>query len=272
MPLEGTRRSDRVDLRLPIRISGIDALGRVFLESAETLVVNRHGAKIRATRKLTPDQEISIQRADSGEEADGRVVGQLGREETGFVYGVSLLNPTGNPWGMDSDSGESQGTDAEPVRLECLACHAREVASLDGLEVEVLKFGGRLARYCERCTDSTLWVKCGAAGEVATARHAPRRFTPRVDRRREPRRSLRVTACVRSREFGEEIVWTRDVSRGGLSFEGHMRYDTGGRIEVALPYFPHGGNSFLPAEIKRVQRLSTSDANLYGVAYAVPQA
>ncbi len=43
----GQRRSPRRALELPIRVFGTDFQGRDFVEDAATLVVSRHGAKIR---------------------------------------------------------------------------------------------------------------------------------------------------------------------------------------------------------------------------------
>ena len=60
---------------------------------------------------------------------------------------------------------------------------------------------------------------------------------------------------------------TRNVSRGGVNFKSVRRYDTGERIEIAVPYAHDSGNIFVPARIVyhnpgREQRL-----HQFGVAY-----
>ena len=49
-----SRRSDRVEVRLPIVISGEDAGGASFIEYTYTLLISHHGAKIFSRRDLPP--------------------------------------------------------------------------------------------------------------------------------------------------------------------------------------------------------------------------
>ena len=81
------------------------------------------------------------------------------------------------------------------------------------------------------------------------------------------RRDLKVIACIRSREFGEDLVRARNVSRSGLCFESRRSYEKDWEIHAAIPYSSGGGNIFLPAKIVRVQRLTHDVLNLYGVTY-----
>ena len=46
------RRSTRVDLVLPVVLSGRDASGETFREETQTATVNLHGAKIETTRNV----------------------------------------------------------------------------------------------------------------------------------------------------------------------------------------------------------------------------
>ena len=78
---------------------------------------------------------------------------------------------------------------------------------------------------------------------------------------------MRVTACVRTARLGQDLVKTRNVSRGGLCFTSPREYVEGEAIEVALPYSPAGGNIFLPAKIVWLQALATEGTRAYGVAY-----
>jgi hypothetical protein len=91
------RRSPRRVLELPIRVFGKDSRGRKFVEDSATLVLSRHGAKIRLTHKLIPEQEIQILFLGAKREALFRVVSKAG-EPTGefFVWGVECLTPGEN--------------------------------------------------------------------------------------------------------------------------------------------------------------------------------
>jgi hypothetical protein len=99
MPNIGQRRSPRCALELPIRVFGTDFQGTDFVEDATTLVVSRHGAKIRLTRKLIPEMEIRILRQDSKREGLFRVIGQAGEPMGEFSFwGVECLEPAENIW------------------------------------------------------------------------------------------------------------------------------------------------------------------------------
>jgi hypothetical protein len=78
---------------------------------------------------------------------------------------------------------------------------------------------------------------------------------------------MRVTACVRSARHGQDIVKTRDVSRGGLCFTSPWIYQVGEDVEVAVPYSREGGNIFLPARIVRFQHLASEGTRVYGIVY-----
>ncbi len=264
---EDVRRSDRIALQLPIRVAGTDAMGASFVDEAKTVVIARHGARILSPRKLVPDQEISVRCLTTGLEGDARVVGQIGEELDGYYYGISFLNPEANPWGIEFPPLGGPGEVVGRVVLQCLACQTLEVAHLDEFEIEVLEANRALTRYCMRCTQSTLWKKSADEPTAPPPAAAPVQEAESREKRREPRRELRVQACIRSVEFGDEVVWTRNISRGGLCFESRYHYAQGWKIEVAVPYSPGGGNIFLPARIARTQALRQGDVVLCGVSY-----
>jgi len=268
---EDVRRSDRVAVELSLEVLGTDANGRGFFEAARTALVAQHGAKIVMARKLAPQQEITLRCLETGREAVGRVVGQTAASDESYTYGISLLNPEANFWGIDfpplSESKDAVGR----VVLECQACHFKEVAYLDEFELEVFEVNQSLSRHCKRCTDATVWKRSFGEPTAEPAKTAPPPVAPmaeRQERRREPRRELGVTACVRSKELGEDIVTTRNVSRGGACFESLRRYVHGASIETAIPYAKGGGNIFVTGRIAWAAQASAgSETNLYGVAY-----
>jgi hypothetical protein len=261
------RRSDRIYINLPIKIAGTDALGSSFVDEARTVIVNRHGAKIVAARKLAPDQELNVHCPGTHADADARVLGQIGKDKEGYFYGIVFLDTKVNLWGIEFPAIEKGKDAVGRAVLECVGCHTREVAYLDEFEIEVLEANNSITRYCMRCTESTLWKKAsGEAQEAAVAK--PAVVSAGQEKRREPRCELRVQACIRCEEFAEEVVWTRNVSRGGLCFESRRDYRVNWKVEVSIPYSQGGGNIFRPGRIARVQRLSSGDLYLYGVAYA----
>jgi PilZ domain-containing protein len=262
-----TRRSDRISLELALEVSGSDATGREFFEAGRTTVVSRHGAKIVVARKLVPQQEITVRCLETGQEAVGRVVGQIEAGPENYTYGILLVDPEANPWGIEFTAAARSSGVVGRVVLECFACHTREVAYLDEFELEVLEANQSLTRYCKRCTDTSLWKK--SFGQPTPEPEVPRPRVPEEPRktRRSPRREMKVVACVRSHEFGEDLVTTRNVSRGGICFESSKRYGEGWKVEVAVPYSKGGGNIFVPGRIAYARESPATDVVVYGVAY-----
>src|SRR3989454_46399 len=93
------RRSPRRALELAIRIFGTDFRGKDFVEDSTTLEVNQHGAKIRLTSQLIPEQEIRILCQGNNREGLFRVARQVGEPVGEFSsWGVECLNPSENIW------------------------------------------------------------------------------------------------------------------------------------------------------------------------------
>ncbi len=260
------RQSDRISLALPIQVTGSNLFGDVFLCEGWTEVVSQNGARIRLKQNLAPDQEITVRCMETNQEAAARVVGRVNGKSKQNVYGIILLTPETHPWGINfPPRGDSAGAVGRIV-LECLACHTRELVYLDGFELEVLESSDTLSRFCRRCTDPTMWKK---SFDPPTVLQPETETSPEngQERRREARREMRTVACIRSREFGDDLVKVRNVSRNGLCFEGHRDYEKDWKIEVAIPFSSGGGNIFLPARIARVLNIPSGSHTLFGVEY-----
>lgn len=283
MEAAGKRTSDRIEIEIPIEVAGTDCLGVQFFDRARTLVIGRHGGKIALARKLVPQQEITVRCLATGLEADARVVGQIEKSGESYNYGIKFLDEKDHIWGIEfpplTDSEGAMGR----VMLECIGCKHGEVIHLDDFELEVLEANGYLSRSCTHCRDVSTWRRSRGEmpGPEVAASPAPPPPSPRPspphdppptstqpqERRCEPRRILRVTACVRTARIGEDLVKTRNVSRRGLCFISPCVYVLGEEVEVAVPYSPEGGNIFLPAKIARLQYLASEGTWVYGIVY-----
>ncbi|HEV2349387.1 MAG TPA: PilZ domain-containing protein [Terriglobia bacterium] len=267
MEPDKVRGSDRISLRMGVTVSGADAMGTVFVADGKTILLSRHGAKILLPRKLAPHQEITILCHDTGKEADARVIGNIGQEEDGVYYGIAFIDPEAKIWGIEfppiADGAEAVGR----VILECGGCHTRELVYLDESELEVLENNKSLALHCKRCTDLSVF-KMAAVEPGATAPPAAQISTKPEDLRRERRREVRVITCVRSVDFGDDVVRSRNASRGGVCFESLRHYSKGIKVEVAIPYTSGGGNIFLEGHIVRIQHVPGGEMTLYGVQYS----
>lgn len=287
MEKAGRRRGDRIEIETPVEVSGADCLGFEFFDRTHAQVISRHGGKISLERKLVPQQEVTIRCLANGREAAACVVGQVEKCSGPYCYGFKFLDEKDHIWDVEFPPQSESEAAIGRVALECIGCKSREVIYLGDFELEVLEANGDLSRPCKRCGDVSLWRKPTGempGPEVAATPHptpAPPISTPPLptpslpppvpaqvqERRREPRRPMRVTACVRTVSQGEDLVKTRNVSRGGLCFSSPWQYAEGEAIEVAVPYSPGGGNIFLPAKIVWIQFLPAEATRIYGVCY-----
>lgn len=267
MATKAKRFSEAVEIKIPIVVSGADYMGVQFLDQTQTLAVSRQGGKIGLEHTLVPQQDVSIRCLATGLEAEAHVVGQT--EQIGGVhyYAVKFLDKDARIWGVEFPPlTEPEGTVGR-VLLQCAGCKNLEVICLDEFELEVLEVDGNISRTCKRCRDASLWRM--SKSDVPTAETTASIPAPAQvqERRREPRRPLAVTACVRTARLGDDLVKTRTVSRTGLSFVSSWNYVAGDDLEVAVPYSQGGGNLFMTAKIARVQYLESEATRIYGVAY-----
>ncbi len=150
------RRSSRVKLKLPIQISGTNAMGGGFIEHGLAEVVNRHGAKIYLTNALVRDQEIRVLSLATGREANARVRGLIGKEPKGYCYGIQLLDVEVNIWGIEFLLLPESRRFVRML-LECVRCHTEELVILNEFEVEVLGANNSFSKDCSRCKDINPW-------------------------------------------------------------------------------------------------------------------
>jgi len=267
------RRSDRVFLALPIWVSGTEVTNENFTDEARTVSISRHGATIVLARRLAPVQQITIRNSSSKLESKARIVGQIGGQPQGYVYGVSLLEPMPNIWNVGFPPQSEAEQAVVRTLLECTVCQTREVACMNELEVEVFEANGILSRSCASCIGWTAWKMAPReSGQEREAQRDPPALSPKAARFPKQRKHVRVsvkriTACIRQPGFGEEIVRVDNVSRGGLRFFSPNTYFEGSRIEVAVPYAPNGASIFVAARIVRSRVAEEPELKEYGVAY-----
>ena len=95
------RRTLRLTISIPIVISGVNADGNGFSESAHTQVVNKHGGKIAMTHYLDAGAEVLVENRAIAAMAKARVV-RLGEKDHArdlYIVAIELLEMA-NVWGI----------------------------------------------------------------------------------------------------------------------------------------------------------------------------
>jgi hypothetical protein len=93
----GHRRSTRVLVKIPLRLRGLEADGESFETSAETLLVNKHGARVYSQRALRLGTEVAVTVQGTERWQLARVVWEDQPGEN--IYGIELNCPQ-NLWGI----------------------------------------------------------------------------------------------------------------------------------------------------------------------------
>ncbi|HXZ78999.1 MAG TPA: PilZ domain-containing protein [Terriglobales bacterium] len=238
--------------------------------------MNIDGASILIRRTLGPGQEIVIRRVGHKQEAPSRVIGQVGIQSEGHVYGVALLNPSTSFWGIHFPPRSEADKALVRILLGCCACGTRQVSNLDEFEFEIFEANHRISRSCPKCGGLTIWkmVEADETSAEQTKETSPEETAPPEihvplpsrDRRRQPRTRMRLAACVRQPLGVEDVVTVADISRGGVRFRTSKRYPVEQWVEIAVPFTPGGANIFVPGRIVWEKDLDDK-LREYGIQY-----
>jgi PilZ domain len=270
------RRSDRILLTIPLSVEGTDGNGRTFQANAQTLVLNRHGGRVRVSRRLEAGQTVRIVNLVSRRSTDFRVMGPVSPfSDQGGEYGVEYLRPMEDIWGIQFPplrDGESEKSNA---LLECRKCGQVSLVPVSLVEVEVLETSGILTRHCETCGATSQWSHTrkqismpeppGVPGEVpGKALSPPAREN---ERRRFRRVSLQLPVRICDYDGGVEVTRSENISKGGFCFVSEKGYQLGQGIMVTCPYNSTGENIEVRARVVSCSETKGNSRKVYGVQF-----
>ena len=92
------RRSQRIVLSVPLRVSGKLANGTPFVEHTKTLIVSAHGALLQLEEPVQDGQDLNIRNVTTGEEMPCQVV-DLNRGANAVIeVGIEFSQPNPRFW------------------------------------------------------------------------------------------------------------------------------------------------------------------------------
>jgi hypothetical protein len=261
-----TRKGDRISISISVRVSSTDLAGEHFTDVVQTANVSRNGCCLPLKRALGPGQKIHMQRMGSGEEAVGRVVGQTGIHSEHNLYGIEVLNPSDNFWGIRFPRQKELEESYARVLLKCAACQNCHVTALNEVEFSVFHITHRLTRMCDVCSANTVWEpvpdKTGPEELLASGK--------KPDKRKYGRINMKTVACVGPLGPHADIVDVVNISRGGICFRSSQTYHEDSWVQVAVPYTQGAANIFVAGCVVRSRKIS-NDLTEYGVEYVKSQ-
>ena len=261
------RRSERVSLSLPIRISGIDEYEKDFSEECCTVDVSQHGATIIVDRELSLAQNIKIRRIDTSKEAVARVIGRKERKPEGRTFGMAFIDNGADLWDIEFPTAPSPEEAVLRALLRCAMCGRLQLARLNEFESDLFLGHHSLARLCSRCSAWTVWVRPYAP--LLSVPGQPVVPWGSQNHRSFERIRTEAVGCVRHPDLGNDVVVVTDLGRGGLSFYTANTYSEGQQIEMAVPYSNKAPNVFLTARIVGLRKAEDKGLMEYRAAYLV---
>lgn len=268
------RRSDRISISFALEATGMDASGQPFLETARTIVVNRHGALISFIHKLKLEQLVTVKRRlqdGSSRQADVRVVACEAETESGGAYGVSFVDANLDFWGIEFPSPEKAVDAVVRLLVECSHCKSQELAYLDSRELKEFEVNRLFARHCRMCDVPTIWKQpvepVSPSEKPPSVRKEARIPAVNSSGKDATRYDTRLTACVRAKPGTEEMAVCENVSRQGIAFRTRNKYGEGSQVEIAVPYTPGMANVFVPAVVIHVRAMPTAGLYRHGARY-----
>lgn len=267
------RRSDRVQLTIPLRMKGSDEAGLVFDIPVHTTSLNRDGARIYSTRPLSTGQVVRLLNPLRRREAEFRVVGPVSPpQDHGGEWGVECTSPTANIWAINFPQ-EIEVVEAKAL-LECHMCHEVAMTLLSLVEVDVLETSGILSKPCKQCAANTPWgyperqLSMGAPLDEFGAPSGPHpAVTARRERRQHGRIPLQLPVRIRDYHGCIEVTATEDVSKSGFCYVSEKNYYVGEGLLTVCPYSAAGHNIEMSSVIVRAHLISESARKTYGVRY-----
>jgi PilZ domain len=155
----GLRRTERIMLEIPIRVSSYGGMASDFTEDTRTLMVNRDGALIVLKHRVIPEDIIRIINLENLREDDFRVVGLSRQEGDKFSeWGVECLDRNRTLWEIDFPPPLDECSAEGGALLQCDLCGKESFLALSLSEVDILDSKGAIEKLCEKCGELAPWV------------------------------------------------------------------------------------------------------------------
>jgi hypothetical protein len=269
------RKSERVLLRIPIRVEGKDALGNAFEETTSTLVVNRSGGLIVVSHPLQPGAVIKITNLRNKISCSFQVVMRAAKSLSGTPeWGVKCLEPEAEIWGVHfvTRTEEPLQADLIHVLLECQECFSREMAALTVQQYRRLAAQSSLPRPCPKCSATRDW-KFGfievEREEVLPSLPEPTApgLTPpgEAEKRQDKRMAVKLPVEIRLPDGSEETSTTENLSKSGLCFACNLEMQIGDRVYVTVGAGGPGEERDIPARVMWRRPTKDKGRAFYGV-------
>lgn len=282
---EMPRRSDRVEMSIPIRVRGMSVQTKFFDEQTQTDLLSKHGFLTHLRSLVELESEIHVTSLKNNAAGTFRVAWVNTRGQEGFHnVGLELVESDGDLWEVMFPPERPEDHEAvAQAWLECQRCRQKLLTPVPEAEYEHLCEGFLIAKPCERCKATTPW-EFTSEGEPPSNAAQPQEAALEpgfesagkapasgsetgLEHRRRGRAPLEMRIKVTRRKHGitmEDFCDTANVSREGVYFLTDGNYTRGESVEVVLRY--KEGDLNIPSKARVVRCDQPKDSALHGVA------
>jgi len=268
------------EVKVPIRVRGLSRAQRYFDERTLTTRLTLDFIVVRLRDEVDLDSELHVMNIRTQVGGTYRVAWINTRPKLNFYsVGLELLDPEGEIWEPDTIPGVVESGDAAPIALlECLRCHDRVSTPVPEAETSSLRKGFTIARHCDVCRATTIWVYCvdeTIEAELVRQAETPHQQAPALaaqvsepadpskpkpaerskDHRQKGRAPIQLAIKIIRSKYGQQlfdICETINVSRTGVYFATGQNYEPGEILEVIVPYHPD--SVAIPVQARVVRR------------------
>lgn len=265
------RRSERILLKIPVLVAGVDAEGKRFEERAFTLSISRYGAFVSLNNLPREDSHIIVTNLGTRQSCAFRLC-ESGSDPSGKVtaWGIECLEHDVNFWQIRFPENPPEPSAQRTITalIVCGACHSREVADLSVGEYRTMRARGSLKRDCLDCRALTEWkfilveAPAGASPEESPAVRLPSGEDNRGEKRIVAKLPIRLRHAAGGRT---ESTLTENISRSGVCCAARTEFNVG---DVILLKFESGlgpNEDENPARIKWRRAMGKNRKTIYGI-------
>jgi hypothetical protein len=265
------RRSERILLKVPVHVAGVDADGKSFEERTFTLSINRHGAFIALSNSPQEGDHVMVTHLGTRQSCAFRLC-ESGKDPSGEVtaWGIECLEPNANFWKIRFPDKPPEPLPRENITalIVCTACHSREVAELSLSEYHTMLDRGLLKRDCSDCGVTTEWkfILVEAMVEESPQETPSVSLPPGEEKRREKRIVAKLPIRLRHPGDGRmESSLTENVSKSGVCCAASMELNVGDVILLTFEFGTGPSEDENPARIMWRRPMGENRKTIYGI-------
>lgn len=264
------RRSDRLMVSIPVRVSGVTETGEAFERSGHAVDVNRFGAQIQLEKAVQASPKVLLTNQENNLSGEFRIVKVLESSPAGeTALGVEAVGHYPTFWGIDFPARPRKPSESRGL-LECLKCRSATLHPLMLDEIEVLESGGSIKKPCTCCGSKTEWQFAMEAGRTALPETDPAPDGGQDAGKKQPGRwtvFMQHPVSIRTATGEVETVQTENLSNDEIRCSSEKSYDVNQAVTLEWENSGTGKRLRAQGRIRRRQSIAGSRRIVYSIRY-----